>query len=91
MSSRKVGAIFFTAKTAKKPYLPHIMNVQLLRKLVETQAKHGKLLEAVRNFREKREAVENSQSDAFNHQSKRVQRRQKELQEARNKLYEFIE
>ena len=67
------------------------MDQQLLNEHVRLQSEYQELEEAVKDFLEKREAVENSQSDAFNHQSKRVQRRQKELQEARNKLYEFIE
>lgn len=67
------------------------MNSDLFRELARTQALNDRLLEAIREFREKRQAVENSQSDAFNHQGKRVQRRQYELEKARERLYGFLD
>lgn len=66
-------------------------NIELLNELCETQALNEQLLEAIRDFHEKREAVEKSQSDAFGHQSKRVQRRQHELEGARQHLYSFLD
>lgn len=66
------------------------MNSQLLNELCRTQAENDRIREAIRDFKEKREAVENSQSDAFGHQGKRVQRRQHELREARQRLYKYI-
>lgn len=66
-------------------------NTQILNKLVRTQAENEKMKEAIADFRKKKEAVDNSQSDAFGHQGKRVQRRQYELREAREKLYSFLE
>lgn len=67
------------------------MNSDLFRELARTQALNDRLLEAIRNFREKRKAVEGSQSDAFNHQGKRVQRRQHELKKARDHLFDFLD
>jgi hypothetical protein len=67
------------------------MDTQLLSELCQKQAENERLREAITDFREKRQAVENSQGDAFSHQGKRVQRRQHELQEARKKLYSFLE
>jgi hypothetical protein len=63
----------------------------LLNKLCEAQAENWRLRRAIKDFRAKRRAVENSQSDAFNHQGKRVQRRQHELREAREKLFRMID
>ena len=69
----------------------NVQNTEILNELCRTQAENQELLEAITDFREKREAVENSQADAFGHQSKRVQRRQHELKKARQRLYEFVE
>lgn len=66
------------------------MNVQLLNDHCRLQAEHEELVEAVKDFVEKREAVENSHSDAFNHQGKRVQRRQHELEKARERMKELV-
>ena len=62
----------------------------VLNELLKTQAEHVEVLDAIRDFKDKKEALENSHSDAFNHQSKRVQRRQHELNEAREKLYKLL-
>lgn len=67
------------------------MNKDLLSDLCQTQALNERLLDAIRDFREKRKVVENSQSDAFGHQSKRIQRRQHELEQARERLYSFLD
>lgn len=67
------------------------MNGDLLNKLCRVQSENERMKEAILKFKEKRRAVENSQSDAFGHQGKRVQRRQHELREARQRLFEFIE
>ena len=67
------------------------MNGDLLNELCRVQSENDRMKEAIANFKEKRRAVENSQSDAFGHQGKRVQRRQHELREARQRLFEFIE
>jgi len=66
------------------------MDKQLLNELARTQKENEAMREAIRDFRQKRKEVEESHSDAFNHQSKRVQRRQHELEEARQKLYSFL-
>ena len=67
------------------------MNAELLSQLCQSQAKNERMLEAIRDFKKKREALDNSQSDAFGHQSKRIQRRQQELKESRRRLYSFLE
>ena len=67
------------------------MNAELLSQLCQSQAKNERMLEAIRDFKQKREALDNSQSDAFGHQSKRIQRRQQELKESRRRLYSFLE
>jgi len=59
------------------------MNAELLSQLCQTQAKNERMLEAIRDFKKKREALDNSQSDAFGHQSKRIQRRQQQLKESK--------
>lgn len=67
------------------------MNGDLLNELCRVQSENDRMKEAIAKFKEKRRAVENSQPDAFGHQGKRVQRRQHELREARQRLFEFIE
>lgn len=67
------------------------MNAELLSQLCQSQAKNERMLEAIRDFKKKRKALDNSQSDAFGHQSKRIQRRQQELKESRRRLYSFLE
>ena len=67
------------------------MNAELLSQFCQSQAKNERMLEAIRDFKKKREALDNSQSDAFGHQSKRIQRRQQELKESRRRLYSFLE
>lgn len=67
------------------------MNAELLSQLCQSQAKNERMLEAIRDFKQKREALDNSQSDAFGHQSKRIQRKQQELKESRRRLYSFLE
>ena len=67
------------------------MNGDLLNELCRTQSENDRMKKAIASFKEKRRAVENSQPDAFGHQGKRVQRRQHELREARQRLFEFIE
>jgi len=62
----------------------------ILFELCRVQAENQKLLEAIEDFRQKKKAVDNSQKDAFGHQSKRVQRRQYELREARQRLFSFL-
>jgi len=66
------------------------MDKHALNDLARTQKENEAMREASRDFQQKREALDGSQSDAFNHQSKRVQRRQHELEEARQKLYSFL-
>jgi len=66
------------------------MNAELLSQLCQSQAKNEKMLEAILDFKQKREALDNSQSDAFGHQSKRVERRIQELKESRQRLYSFL-
>lgn len=66
------------------------MNGQLFNELCRTQAENDRMKKAIREFKEKREALDNSQTDAFGHQSKRVQRRQHELEEAKRKMYSFL-
>lgn len=67
------------------------MNGDLLNELCRVQSENDRMKEAIVEFKEKRQAVENSQSDAFNHQGKRVQRRQYELEKARERLYGFLD
>jgi len=66
------------------------MNSDLLEELCRAQAENEELKEAIANFKEKREALDNSQADAFGHQSKKVQRRQREVEEAKQKMYSFL-
>lgn len=66
------------------------MNGQLFNELCRAQAENDRMKKAIREFKEKREALDNSQTDAFGHQSKRVQRRQHELEEAKRKMYSFL-
>jgi len=66
------------------------MNEEIFNQLCRKQAENERLRRAIENFKEKWEVVENSQSDALSHQTKRVQRRQHELNEARQKLFELI-
>lgn len=67
------------------------MNAELLSQLCQTQAENERMLEAIRDFKQKRKALDNSQSDAFGHQSKRVERRRQELKDSRQRLYSFLE
>lgn len=66
------------------------MNGDLLNELCRAQAENDRMKKAIREFKEKREALDNSQADAFGHQSKKVQRRQHELEEAKRKMYSFL-
>ena len=67
-----------------------VQDTELLNELCRTQAENERIKNAIANFKEKREALDNSQADAFGHQAKKVQRRQHELEEAKQKMYSFL-
>lgn len=66
-------------------------NGTLVQKLISTQRRVAELEDAISEYKELREEVENSHDDAFGHQPKTVQRRMHKMNESKKELFEMVE
>jgi len=71
--------------------LTHTMDkATLTNELLDTQKRLSELQQAVLEFKELRDEVENSHDNAFGHQPKTVQRKMHRMNEARDKLFDMV-